>query len=231
MATCYRHPGPGDQRGLLQLRAADLPRLHDRRPRSACAAPSARASAPRCVGSAPGIRVRRGAPATYVLIAINVDRVHRRARLGVRRLAPRLRPAARSSATSALFGPAVANGDWYRLVTAGFLHAGLLHIAVQHVRPVLPRQPARAGDRHARGSSAVYFVSLLAGLLRGPAAHPDATTVGASGAIFGLMSAAFIVARHRGSSSSPRRSASSSSSTSFHVRGARGSASAATSAG
>ena len=28
-----------------------------------------------------------------------------------------------------LFGPAVANGDWWRLITSAFLHANLLHIA------------------------------------------------------------------------------------------------------
>ena len=27
-----------------------------------------------------------------------------------------------------LFGPAVADGEWWRIVTAGFLHAGLLHL-------------------------------------------------------------------------------------------------------
>ncbi len=28
-----------------------------------------------------------------------------------------------------LFGPAVANGDWWRLITSAFLHANLIHIA------------------------------------------------------------------------------------------------------
>ena len=28
-----------------------------------------------------------------------------------------------------LFGPAVANGDWWRLITSSFLHASLIHIA------------------------------------------------------------------------------------------------------
>src|SRR5438094_9415753 len=30
----------------------------------------------------------------------------------------------------ALFGPAVANGDWWRLLTAAFLHANILHIGL-----------------------------------------------------------------------------------------------------
>jgi membrane associated rhomboid family serine protease len=45
---------------------------------------------------------------------------------------------------------------------------------------------------------AVYFVSLLAGSFGALLISPDSHTVGASGAVFGLMSAAFIVARHRG---------------------------------
>ena len=45
---------------------------------------------------------------------------------------------------------------------------------------------------------AVYFVSLLAGSFGALLITPDTHTVGASGAVFGLMSAAFIVARHRG---------------------------------
>src|SRR4029453_3521649 len=28
----------------------------------------------------------------------------------------------------ALFGPAVADGEWWRLITSGFLHSGIIHI-------------------------------------------------------------------------------------------------------
>ena len=44
----------------------------------------------------------------------------------------------------------------------------------------------------------IYFVSLLAGSLGALLLSPDQLTVGASGAIFGLMAAAFVIARHRG---------------------------------
>ena len=54
----------------------------------------------------------------------------------------------------------------------------------------------------------VYFVSMLAGAFGALLLDPNKTTVGASGAIFGLMAAAFVVARHRGLEPSPRRSAS-----------------------
>ena len=44
----------------------------------------------------------------------------------------------------------------------------------------------------------IYFVSLLAGSFGALLLEPSAPTVGASGAIFGLMGAALVVMRHRG---------------------------------
>ncbi len=111
--------------------------------------------------------------------------------------AARSRAAARWSTTAALYGPAVANGDWWRIVTAGFLHAGILHIAFNmYVLFVLGTllEPGIGTPRFL----GVYFVSLLAGSFGALLLSPNEITVGASGAIFGLMSAAFIVARHRG---------------------------------
>jgi membrane associated rhomboid family serine protease len=96
-----------------------------------------------------------------------------------------------------LFGPAVANGDWWRLVTAGFLHGGLLHIGFNMyilwflgnlLEPELG--PVRFG--------ALYFASLLAGSFGALLFSPTALTVGASGAVFGLMGATFVMQRNRG---------------------------------
>ena len=69
MATCYRHPSRETGVVLLQLRAPDLPGLHDARRPSACAAPSARSSARRSSDCADVASVPR---VTYTLIAINV---------------------------------------------------------------------------------------------------------------------------------------------------------------
>ncbi len=97
----------------------------------------------------------------------------------------------------ALFGPAVADGDWWRIVTAGFLHAGLLHLAfnmyfLYFLGTML--EPEIGKLRFA----VIYFVSLIGGSFGALLISPDAVTVGASGAVFGLMGAAIIAMRARG---------------------------------
>jgi membrane associated rhomboid family serine protease len=92
---------------------------------------------------------------------------------------------------------AVADGEWYRIVTSGFLHAGLIHLAFNmfalYILGTL-LEPAIGTPRFV----ALYVASLLAGSLGVILLEPDTTAVGASGAIFGLFTAAFVVARGRG---------------------------------
>ena len=93
----------------------------------------------------------------------------------------------------------VADGEYWRLVTAGFLHAVTpIHIlfnmyALYWLGTML--EPVLGHKRFV----ALYFASLLAGSM-GALIGADATqgTVGASGAIFGLMGAAFVMQRARG---------------------------------
>jgi membrane associated rhomboid family serine protease len=97
----------------------------------------------------------------------------------------------------ALNGPAVADGEVWRLVTSGFLHAGLIHLLFNmYVLYILGTllEPAIGRLRFAL----IYFVSLLCGSFGALLVSPDANTVGASGAVFGLMGAAVIVMRSRG---------------------------------
>jgi membrane associated rhomboid family serine protease len=100
-------------------------------------------------------------------------------------------------ARGALFGPLVQDGEYWRLITSGFLHASLLHIGFNmfllwYLGSML--EPAIGTVRFV----AIYFVSLLAGSFGALLVSPDAVTVGASGAVFGLMGAAFIELRARG---------------------------------
>ena len=97
----------------------------------------------------------------------------------------------------ALYGPAVAEGEWYRLVTSGFLHASLFHIGFNMLLLYfLGRllEPSLGTPRFV----ALYFASLLAGSLGALILDPNALTLGASGAVFGLAGATFVIARGRG---------------------------------
>jgi membrane associated rhomboid family serine protease len=100
-------------------------------------------------------------------------------------------------ARGALLGPAVADGEVWRLVTSGFLHSGLIHLLFNmYVLYILGGllEPAVGKLRF----GLIYFVSLLCGSFGALLVTPDARTVGASGAVFGLMGAAVVVMRHRG---------------------------------
>jgi membrane associated rhomboid family serine protease len=91
----------------------------------------------------------------------------------------------------------VADGEYWRLITSAFLHDGIIHIAFNMyilywlgtmLEPVLG---------HVR-FAALYFASLLAGSFGALVAEPHGLTVGASGAVFGLMAAAFVFQRAQG---------------------------------
>ncbi len=91
----------------------------------------------------------------------------------------------------------VAGGQPYRLLTAGFLHAGILHLGLNMLMLfILGRllEPAIGTPRFV----AIYFAALLGGSLMALVLDPNQASVGASGAVFGLMSSAFLIARQRG---------------------------------
>ena len=102
----------------------------------------------------------------------------------------------------ALFGPLVADGEWWRIVTSGFLHdnripMGLLHIGfnmylLYYVGQLLEPTLGRIGFLVA------FFVSMLGGSLGALLLSPDQYTIGASGAVFGLIAVALMDLRARG---------------------------------
>src|SRR5215210_5608431 len=98
----------------------------------------------------------------------------------------------------ALWGPAVDIGhDYWRLITAGFLHSGLLHIGFNMYILYWLGTMLEPALGHAR-FLALYFASLLAGSFDALLLEPNSVTVGASGAVFGLMGAAFVMQRASG---------------------------------
>jgi len=97
-----------------------------------------------------------------------------------------------------LFGPSIAaDGEYWRLVTSGFLHSGLIHVGFNMYLLYVFGQMLE-GPMGSKRFGGLYFASLLAGSFGALLFDPRALTVGASGAVFGLMGAAFFTMRARG---------------------------------
>ena len=99
----------------------------------------------------------------------------------------------------ALYGPAVEAGDWWRLVTAGFVHAGLLHLALNMALLYRLGEVLESALGRVRFAT-VYFFALLTGSFGALLLSPNVFTVGASGAVYGLLGALAVGLRQRGAS-------------------------------
>jgi membrane associated rhomboid family serine protease len=156
---------------------------------------------PECAGQRTRARTlplrRSSAPyGTYALIALNV--IVFIAEIGGGGGAASLEGGGRLISDGGLLGPAVADqGEWYRIVTSGFLHAGPLHLFLNMFVLYILGTILEEGIGTAR-MVGIYVVSLLAGSFGALLLDPDQLTVGASGAVYGIMAATFLVARQRG---------------------------------
>jgi membrane associated rhomboid family serine protease len=194
--TCYRHP---DRETRVSCSSCGRPICPD------CMTPTpVGMRCPECMqqrtkvvqGVGGGGSGRFGAfPATVVLIALNVIAYLVEIGAGSGGIN---NPGGAVINDFALRGISVADGEWYRLITGGFLHAGLVHIGFNMVLLfMLGRmlEPSLGTPRFL----VLYFASLLAGAFGALLlTDPLVSTVGASGAVFGLIGAAFVLARGRG---------------------------------
>jgi membrane associated rhomboid family serine protease len=134
------------------------------------------------------------APATIALIAINVVVYLVTIASGPGGLSS---PNGKILFDYGLFGPFVAEGEWYRLLTSGFLHRELLHIGFNMFALYFLGRLLEPGIGTPRFLT-VYFASLLGGSFGALLLSPDSLTIGASGAVFGVFGATFVIARARG---------------------------------
>jgi membrane associated rhomboid family serine protease len=97
----------------------------------------------------------------------------------------------------------LAEGEWWRLITATFLHYGPVHLAMNMLALWMVGRALEETIGPLR-FTLIYLVSGVAGsagaLLLGPLSHlfspdPSQPTVGASGAIFGIFGAVFVLER------------------------------------
>jgi membrane associated rhomboid family serine protease len=131
-----------------------------------------------------GGRQRSATPVvTYALIAINVAVFI--VQMASRGLETQL----------TLWPPAVADGQLYRLVTAAFLHYGATHLLLNMWGLYVVGPPLEMWLGRLR-FGALYALSGLGGSVLVYLLSPlNTATAGASGAIFGLFGATFVVAR------------------------------------
>jgi membrane associated rhomboid family serine protease len=91
----------------------------------------------------------------------------------------------------------VGHGEWYRLVTGGFLHANILHLGMNMFGLWILGSQLEAAVGRLR-FAVVYGSALLAGSFGVMLLAPHEPTVGASGAIFGLLGLALAAQRSQG---------------------------------
>lgn len=97
----------------------------------------------------------------------------------------------------------VAAGEWWRAITAGFLHSGLIHLGLNMAVLYMLGPPVERALGRLR-FTVLYFTALITSSLGALLISPGGFTVGASGAIFGLMGA--IVVGQRAAGIDPWRS-------------------------
>lgn len=119
---------------------------------------------------------------TYVLIGINL------LIFALQMASPELERAL------ALWPPAVADGEVYRLLTSAFMHFGLTHIAFNMLALYFVGPPLELALGRMR-FIALYLLSVLGGSVLVYLLTFNALTAGASGAVFGLFGATFVVGK------------------------------------
>lgn len=82
-------------------------------------------------------------------------------------------------------GPLVAHGEWWRLLTAAFLHVGIVHIAL-NMWVLFSGGIFTERLFGSRGFLTLYLLSAVGGNLASAAWQPLTVSAGASGAIFGV---------------------------------------------
>ena len=192
MATCYRHPNRETGVSCSNCGNPICPDCMTSTPVGM--------RCPDCAGEKQRVHTMRSMHvdpiATYVLIAVNVL-MFLGAGSGGGFLTGSGSGGSRVFFDFALFGPLVDDGEYWRLVTYGFLHSGLLHIGFNMYILYWLGTMLEPSLGHVR-FVALYVASLLAGAFGALLLKPEAATVGASGAVFGLMAAAFVMQRARG---------------------------------
>lgn len=153
--------------------------------------PAQKKAARRWRGSSTATIVRSGRPiVTYVLLAVTSF-------IGLLQLIPGMNgPITGTLLFNSVFLDPRMFEPW-RLLTAVFVHGGFIHLALNMLALWMLGQTLEPMLGRAR-YIALYLISGLGGSVGVALIAPGVSTVGASGAIFGLMAALLIIGRHIG---------------------------------
>ena len=199
VVTCYRHPG---RRAGVTCQRCDQPICPDCMVQAAVGF-----HCPDCVAryerSVPKVRLhsQRKPVATMTLIGLNVAVFLLGVATSVEDALGQYNPLAEDWGLIGNVAMApdlgVAGGEVWRIVSAAFLHAGPFHLLMNMAALWLLGSQLERAMGPAR-YVALYITALFAGAFGVLLVDPTALTVGASGAVFGLMGAAFALQKRRG---------------------------------
>lgn len=184
--TCYRHPDRQTYVRCTRCNRFICPEcMHDAAVGHQCAdCVGAAARTVRPVRTPFGAKPQRSSVpvVTYVLIAINL------VVFALQMASPEM------ERQLVLWPPAVANGEIFRLLTSAFMHFGFAHIAFNMLALYFVGPPLEMALGRLR-YTALYLLSALGGSTLVYLLTLNAQTAGASGAVFGLFGAMFVVGK------------------------------------
>src|SRR3954447_18107131 len=191
MATCYRHP---NRETGVSCSNCGNPICPD------CMTPTpVGMRCPNCARQKTEVHTLRSMAVepivTYILIAINVA-VFIGARSSATGAANLILIGSSDNSFSYYVDHSVASGEYWRILTSGFLHTEFRHIGANMLSLFWLGRMIEPALGHARYLG-IYLASLLTGSLAVLIAQPHAPTLGASGAVYGLLGAAIVMARNR----------------------------------
>ncbi len=126
---------------------------------------------------------QRSYPVTWALVGLNVGVFLTMVFTGVSAVSPNTDELIRWGAMSGVL--ILGSAEWWRLVTATFVHGGIIHLATNMYclwNLGLLAEPLLGPG----GLLAIYLLTGVAGNVLGLAVHPRIPGVGASGAVFGI---------------------------------------------
>ena len=195
-ATCFRHPGREAGRRCTRCgRPACTECLVQASVGSHCVE-CARAARPDVGTRARFWNARQPTLVTYTLMAVNIAVFAWLAFQDASSVTGQ-RSVTQGQFDLGLAAPLVEDGEWYRLITAGFLHFGIIHLAFNMLLLFQLGQLLEPAIGRIR-FLLLYIAALLGGSAGALLLQPNELHGGASGAVFGLMGAAFVAMRNRG---------------------------------